>query len=79
MESMESRINGNFFSLSDLSCASRQLSLRLETLKLNNFIIGGDQYTYTRRFDALCGLPNFFSRLMTIFFDTSINKEPAIT
>ena len=47
--------------------------------KLTSFITGGKQYTYTRGFYGLCGLPNFFSRLMTIHFDTLINKKQAIT
>ena len=55
-----SRTNGNVFSLSDLSSAYHQLSLSLETQKLISFINGGQKYTYTRRFDALCSLP-FFS------------------
>ena len=44
------RANGNFFSVSDLSCAYHQVPLSLETQKLTNFIIGGRQYTFTRGF-----------------------------
>ena len=50
-----------------------------ETQKLTSFIIGGKQYTYTRGFYGLCGLPNFFSRLMTIHFEPLIRKKQAIT
>ena len=71
--------NGKFFSVSDLSCAYHQIPLSYETQKLTSFIIGGRQYTFTRGFYGLCGLPNFFSRLMTIHFDPLIRKKQAIT
>ena len=73
------RVNGKIFSVSDLSCAYHQVPLSPETQKLTSFIIGGRQYTYTRGFYSLCGLPNFFSRLMTIHFDPLIRKKQAIT
>ena len=73
------RVNGNFFSVSDLSCAYRQVPLSYETQKLTSFIIGGQHYTFTRGFYGLCGLPNFFSRLMTTHFDPIIRKKQAIT
>ena len=68
------RVNGKVFSVSDLSCAYHQVPLSPETQKLTSFIIGGKQYTYTRGFCGLCGLPNFFSRLLTIHFDPLIKK-----
>ena len=58
------RVNGKFFSVSDLSCAYHQVQLSSETQKLTSFIIYG-----------LCGLPNFCSRLMTIHFDHSLGKN----
>ena len=73
------RVNGKFFSVSDLSCAYHQVPLSPETQKLTSSIIGGKQYTYTRGFYGLCGLPNFFSRLMTIHFEPLIKKKQAIT
>ena len=73
------RVSGKVFSVSDLSCAYHQVSLSPETQKLTSFIIGGKQYTYTRGFYGLCGLPKFFSRLITIHFDTLIKKKQAIT
>ena len=73
------RVNGKVFSVSDLSCAYHQVPLSPETQKLTSFIIGGKQYTYTRGFYGLCGLPNFFSRLMTIHFPPLIRKKQAIT
>ena len=73
------RVKGKFFSVSDLSCAYHQVPLSPETQKLTSFIIGGRQFTYTRRFYGLCGLPNFFSRLMTFHFEPLIKKKQAIT
>ena len=72
-------MNGKFFLVSDLSCAYNQVLLTFETQNLTSFIIGGRQYTLTRGFYALCGLPNFFSRLMTIHFDSLIRKKQANT
>ena len=71
------RVNGKVFSVSVVSCDYHQVPLSPETQKLTSFIIGGKQYTYTRRFYGLCGLPNFFSRLMTIPFDPLIKKKQA--
>ena len=73
------RINGNVFSVSNLSCAYHQVPLRPETQKLTSFIIGRKQYTYTRGFYGLCRLPNTFSRLMTKHFDPLITKKQAST
>ena len=71
--------NDKVFLVSDLSCAYHQVTLSPETQKLTSFIIGGKQYTYTRGFRGLCGLPNFFSRLVKIHFDPLIKKKQAIT
>ena len=73
------KMNEKFFSVSDLSCAYHQVPLSNETQKLTNFIIGGRQYSFTRGFYGLCGLPILFSRLMTIHFDPLIRKKQAIT
>ena len=73
------RVNGKFFSVSDLTCAYHQVPLSFEAQKLTSFIIGGRQYTFTRGFYGLCGLPNFFSRLMTIHFDPLIKKKQAFS
>ena len=73
------RANGKFFSVSDLSCAYHQVPPSYETQNLTSFNIGRRQYTFTRGFYGLCGLPNFFSRLMTIHFDPLIGKKQAIT
>ena len=73
------RVNGKVFSVSDLSCAYHQVPLSSETQNLTSSIVGGRQYTYTREFFGLCGLPNFLSQLMTIHFDPVIKKKQAIT
>ena len=73
------RVNGKIFSVSDLSCAYHQVPLSPETQKLISFIISGRQYTYNLSFHGVCGLPNFFSRLMTIHSDPLIKKKQAIT
>ena len=73
------RVNGKFFSVSELSCAYHQVPLSPETQKLTSFVIGGREYTYTRGHNGLCGLPNFFIRLMTIQFEPLIKKKQAIT
>ena len=72
------RVNGKLFSVSHLSCTYQQAPLSSETQKLTRFIIGGRQYFFTRGSYGLCGLPNIFSRLMTIRFDTLIRKKQAI-
>ena len=69
------KVNGKFFSVSNLSCAYHQVPPSSETQKLTCFIIGGRQYTFTRGFYGLYGLPNFFSRLKTIQFDPLIRKK----
>ena len=38
-----------------------KVPLSPETQKLPSFIIGEKQYTHTRGFYGLCGLPNFFT------------------
>ena len=73
------RVNGKVFSICDFSCAYHQVPLSPETQKLTSFIIGGKQYTYTRGFYGLSGLPNIFNRLMTKHFDPLIKKNQAIT
>ena len=73
------RMKRRFFSVSNLSCAHHQVPLSPETQKLTSFIVGGRQYTYTRGFYGLRGLPNFFSRLMTIHLEQLIKKKQAIT
>ena len=79
VQKIMTRVNGKFYSVSDLSCAYHQVPLSRETQKLTSFIIGGRQYTYIRRLYGLRGLPNFFSRLLTIHFEPLIKEMQAIT
>ena len=79
VQMIKTRVNGKFLSVSDLSCAYQQVPLSPENQKLASFIIDGRRYTYTRGFYGLCGLPNFFSRLITIHFEPLIKKKQAIT
>ena len=73
------RVNGKVLSVSVLPCSYHQVPLSPESQKLTSFIIGRKQFTYTREFYGMYGLPNFFSRLMTIHFDPLIKKKQAIT
>ena len=66
--SLLTRLNGNYFTTSDLCSAYNQVPLTEETQQLTSFVIGSKQYTFQRGFYGLCGLPNFFSRIMTIHF-----------
>ena len=72
-------MNGEFFSVSDLSCAHHQVPLSPETQKLSSSIIGGRDYTNNRGFYGVCGLPKVFSRLKTVQFEPLIEKKQAIT
>ena len=74
-----SRIRGNFFSTSDLSYAYSQVSLTDETQRLVSFVIGDKQWTFQKGFYGLAGLPNFFSRIMTIHFAPLIKRKAALT
>ena len=73
------RVNGSYFTSSDLSCAYHQVPLTPETQKLTGFIIGGRQYTYQVGFYGLKPLPNFFSKLMRYAFGPLIKEKKAIT
>ena len=73
------RVKMRFFSVSDLSCAYHQIPFSFKTQKMISFIIGGRQYTFTRGFYGLCGLPSLVSRLLRIHFNPLIRKKQAIT
>ena len=61
LQALITRVNGSYFTSSDLSCAYHQVPLTADTQKLTSFIIGGRQYTYQVGFYGLKPLPNFFS------------------
>ena len=73
------RINGEYFTASDLSCAYHRVPLSEETQKLTILSVGGKQYTYQVGFYGLCGLPQWFSRMMAINFEPLVKKKQAIT
>ena len=79
VEMIMTRVNGKFCSVSELSCAYQQVLLSFETQKLTSFIIGWREYIFIRGHYGLCGLPNFFSRLMTFHFDPLTEKNQGIT
>ena len=63
--SLITKLKGNLFTTSDLCSAYNQVLLTEETQQLTSFVIGSKQYTFKRGFYGICGLPNFFSRIMT--------------
>ena len=73
------RINGKYFTASDLSCAYHQFPVSLEAQKLTSFVIGRKQNTYQVGLYGLCGLPQWFNRMMAINFEQPIKKKKAIT
>ena len=73
------RVIGKFFSVSDLSCANHQVPLSPETRILTSFSIRCKQYTHTRVFIGLCGLPSFFRRTTTKHFEPPIKQKQAMT
>ena len=68
-------VKGKFFAVSHLSFAYHQVLLSFETQKSTSYITGERRYTFARRFYGPGGLPNFFSRLMTIHFEPLISKK----
>ena len=62
------RVHGKYFMTTDMSCAYHQVPLSKEAQKLVSFVIGGLQWKFIRGFYGLCGLPNFFSRIMMLSF-----------
>ena len=79
LQVLMTRINGSYFTSSDLSCAYHQVPLTDEAQKLTSFIVGGRQYTYQVGFYGLKPLSNFFSKLMRYAFGPLIKEKKAIT
>ena len=79
VQMITTRINGKYFTASDLSRAYHQVPLSPKTQKLTSFVVGGKKYTYQVGFYGLCGLPQWFSRMMAINFEPLIKKKKAIT
>ena len=49
-----------------------------ETIKLTVFSPGDKLYTFIRRFYGIKGLPNFFTKQMSTFFRSLIDKGSAL-
>ena len=77
--SLLTRLNGNYFTTSDLCSAYNQVPLTEETQQLTSFVIDSKQYTFQCGFYGLCGLPIFFSRIMTIHFALLIKSRQDVT
>ena len=73
------RLDGVYYTTSDLASAYNQVPHSEDTKKLTSLIVGGKQYMFERGLYGLCGLPNFFSGIMTIHFAEMIAKKQAIT
>ena len=73
------RINGKYFTASDLSCTYYQVPLCPETQKWTSFVTGGKQNTHQVGIHGLCGLPQWFSRMMAINCEPLVKKKKAIT
>ena len=78
LQVLMTRINGSYFTSSDLSCAYHQVPLTDEAQKLTSLIVGGRQYTYQVGFYGLKPLPIFFSKLMRYAFRPLIKEKKAI-
>ena len=79
MGALLDRLIGKYFTTSELFYAYNQVTLTEKTQKLTSFVIGSKLYTFQCDFYGLCGLPNFFSRILTIHFAPLIRNNPAIT
>ena len=73
------KLTGKIFSVSGLSNAYHQVLLTEESQKCTAFVNRNKQYNYCRVFSGLSGLPNFFSRLMTLSMAPLIKTNQALT
>ena len=58
--------------------AYARIPLDEETIKLTGFSSGDKLYTFIREFYGLKGLPNFFTKQMSTFFRSLIDKRSAL-
>ena len=58
--------------------AYAQTPLDEETIKLTGFSFGDKLYTFIHGFHGLQGLPNFFTKQMSTFFRSLIDKRSAL-
>ena len=73
------RLDGVYYTTSDLASAYNQVPLSEDTKKPTSFVVCGKQYMFERGFYGLRDLPNYFSRIMTIHFAEMIATKQAIT
>ena len=79
LEVLLTRLKGNIFSTSDMASAYHQVPLTDSTQKLCTFVIGDRQWKFKVGLYGLAGLPNFFSRVMTMIFEPLIRRGAALT
>ena len=72
------RLDGVYYTTSDLASDYNQVRLSEDTKKLTSFVVGGKQYMFERGFYDLCGLPNLYSLIMAVHFAEMFAKQ-AIT
>ena len=72
------RANRKYKSTIDLMYAYAHTPLDEETIKLTGFLSGDKLYAFIRGFNGLKGLPNFFTKQMSIFFRSLIDKRSAL-
>ena len=73
------KLDGAYYTTSDLASAHNQVPLSEDTKKLTSFVVGGKHYMFEPGLYGLGGLPKFFSRIMRIHFSEMIAKKQAIT
>jgi len=58
-----------------MACTYHQVPLTEATTKLCSFVVDDEQWKYNHGFYGLAELPHYFSRIMTILFETMIKKK----
>ena len=79
LQVLPARINGSYFTSSNLSCAYHQFPLINEAQKLTSFNVEGRQYNYQVGFYGLKPLSKFFTKLMRYAFGPLIKKKQSLT
>ena len=72
------RANKKYKSTIDLMYAYAHTQLDEEAIKLTGFSSGDKLYTFIRGLYGLKGLPNFFTKQMSVFFRSLIDKRSAL-
>jgi len=79
LEMLLTRIKGKWFTTADMAYAYAQTPLTEATQRLCGFVTGGTGWNFRVGFYGVAGLPSFFSRVMTFFFEPMIKTNTAIT